>query len=806
MDKYIGRLSGTQDRFFPPITPKLYQVSADAGETAAHIRLSKSGSQSQTNARAVLDLANRPLTCLQRGTGRGLDAQGRLGRLLWLHQQALDEELNGSWTRADFYWREIVRTLKRMPSQAEVWVQLNERFGFSGDTDLGQHAGLYDWVMTELFIDTLCALINGYLKQTETIEPGNRALVYAERLRELLPLSNLPENDRWVLADTLVELQVNVYQAQKQYPAAISLCREMTRNFPDRWKYQDLIVEFETIRALNDMRNREGPASNLADARRLLVAHKNLASLLESYPYNPRIYDTLGLVAQLRAVKLANGDELSDALLEIERSLVYAPHVYEAAQLRDQLWQQMGQLQDRIDDLERQIAQRPGAVLNAEGERFRKQAKEGGQSAKGFLRSERAAELKQAVRLAEAVRFWQVAGLGGADEEIADSALQLYESLESLFADAPDSSTSLRNRLETLTKDMSAIDGTMRESLGDYLESQLFPDESPQVRQSEQPVGTVPMLTTPKAPVSIRHEPVALWLLSSEGWGTKALTAMTLAALMVSTAMAGWDWHLRVQRNQSYGQLRQAVAANDDQAMLNAAKDFLYATSVKRDARRDQVEGLQEQARTRIIRTQTDAAYQALIKAARDNDVEQVLRLIERFEVLTVDTPHDPRLVHVHQLKAQATQIVERAQRDQVYLRLTSAVSRHDLDAVIDTADAFLALPQTHKHDRRTEQVKKVRQHAQELPNKWARDDAYSDLLVAIDEDRPDAVMKAAEEFLSARPLTVKDDRRAHVIDAYSNAFVSWFIAVDNPNDPAVQEHITRYRKLVAVEEEGAKS
>lgn len=792
MNNFIGRSSDSQERFFPPISPSLYSISCSGYSTRDTVAI-----PNQPSPVAVLALADRIFTRWQLWTGRGLDATGQLGRLLWLHRSVLDDELNGRWKQADFYWREILRTLGKMQERKYVWEQLNGRFGFEVQNRSKKPDELRDRVIAELLIDTNCALFNGRLKQAETIKPDDRALTYATYLQELLPLAGFGEDERWLIAEPLADILIKTHQEHGEIQLAIKICEDIARDYPNHWKFQDLIFELRTQSAFAALHNENHRNSNLNDARRLRTEVDVLERLTKTYPYNPAIFESLGLLNQIRAIKLANGDELCEAILAIEESLAYSPDSSQAVEIREQLRTSMKELKTQVAKIEAKIAAIPGAALSADGERLRIEANRGTKAANRFTNSERAVTIAEAVRHARAWRLWQLVGLGGTDEQVGRRAIDLCEALQPLFDENLQNLEELRARLVEVIADIPEIDASMRESLEHHLERLFFRPDSPEEETPMQYTEDPLVWDSHKVTEVPSKEPVGMWLFSKEASSVKVFAAATLTAMMVSGAMAGWDRYERNRRDQAYAQLFNSVSLGEEQAVLRAADEFLSTTEFKADARHSQVDELEEQARMAVKLPQTNAIYEALIKAVRSGDIRQIATLAEQFQVVSMDTPNDTRRPQVEQFREQAQDIAERAKRDEAYERLTQAVSEQDLSATIVAADAFLALPQTYSNDPRTDQVKKVRLQAPELPSHRKRDDSYQDLLAAINSHDVESVMNAAEGFLSAPPIQIVDDRWERVIDAYSRAFVTWFIAMGEPNGSLAEHRIKTYSDLI---------
>lgn len=796
MDKYIGSSSCARNRFFPPISPSIYNFM-DHNQPSQKSTPQPNPKIREGSSEAILEFAGRRFTKWQWWTGRGLDAFGQLGRLLRLHRLILDDELDGRWKRADFYWSRIVHSLHYMQKQEGIWTQLDASSGFEPDQTENFADGLRYRVITELLIDTNCALFNGRLKLSETLQPLDRAFIYAARIWELLPISGLGKDERWDMADPLADILIDTLQENSNDQQAIEICKNLANQFPDKWKHQDIIVNYEIQNVISKIQNEEDISTNLLDARRLKKTIDTLDQLRRTYQHNPNIYESIGLLNQVRAVKLTNGDELAEALLAIEESLAFAPNQAQAAEIREQLNANWESLTAQFAQVEAQIALSPGTILSEEGQRLKKKIDEGSKRIKKFLESGRVEEISEAVSQATAVRLWHQIGLGGTKDEIAANASILYQILPLMFDHSAENIEALRVRLKEVTRDMPELDASMLESIERYLERHIFQTDIPEVEAPPKKAAVQCILEPQKNSISPSQEPVGMWLVSNEAIGVKLCAVVMIMAMVISVAMAGWDRYQGRLRNQAYTDLINAHRSDKHDEVLKAAATFLTRSGIKGDNRRNHAEKLRQDALIGLLRPKTDSTYSALASAVQAEDLDQIQKLSDQFITLTTETPDDPRRQQVIQLRKQTKGLVARQVRDNAYHRLIQSVSQSDNNAAIAAAEAFLAHTHANNSDPRIDQVRKILRDAREIPNQRARDAAYAKLISASVSENAEMIITASEAFLSAPPLQITDSRQGQVVDAYSIALVSWFLSVENPYDTAVQKRIQSYRDLI---------
>ncbi len=672
MDKLVRPSSKLKARFFPPILYTLYNFSNSfyAGKNSPEL---DSVPQKDFPINTILQLVNRPFTWWQLWTGRGLDEKGQLARILWLHRNILNDELNGHWIRADFLWREIIRAIKYVQEQVDYWERLDNQLAKNNRYQVDVNHDLCNCVIKELLIDTNCALLYGRLEQSNTCEPDDRTLTYINNIQALLSLTKLEEPERWLVIEPLVYIVITSYRKRSQFQQASSFCRIMMYEFPNRWKYQDILVELEVQSVLARLQNKEDISSNQTDVDLLQGSIRVLTELSRVYPNNPVIYDSLGFVHQLHAIKLAKTGKLASALLAIEESLVYSPKLTEAMEIREQLRSALQTLQEQFKELDQKLSANPELILNPEGERLRSLVQEGSKSADQFIESGQAATIINLSHRAHAIRLWQDAGLDGDNEKIADSAVKFFDALVYELDDLPDSFEAINEKLIEITNDIPEIDEEKCKLLATYLFNQFSHSDT----QSEATLTTDCSVLLPQHMTEIASsEPIGMWLFSKEALGIKFITVISLVLVLVSFTSLAWDQYKTNLRNYAYAEIIDAVRSGDKQGVSQAVKQFIASEGLKPDSRHNQVLNFQE------------------------------------------------------------------------------------------------------------------------LPNLWTRNAAYKELVTAMNSGNFELIMDAAETFFSAPSFQAEDRRQEEVMNAYNKAFVTWFIALTNPDDLLAQNRINTYKSV----------
>src|SRR4051794_7268657 len=158
-------------RAFPPPAPDLYK-SAEPG--------------------SILALGNARMSLWGRLAGLSLGNLGKVSRMLSFHRLALQSELEGKTSRADFYWIETQRQLYKIRQNREIW-----REGI-GSTNISP--ALRDEAMQllirQVFIDTHLTLMQSYLRQESASTATNRGFVHLDYARVLTDMTELEDEEK----------------------------------------------------------------------------------------------------------------------------------------------------------------------------------------------------------------------------------------------------------------------------------------------------------------------------------------------------------------------------------------------------------------------------------------------------------------------------------------------------------------------------------------------------------------------------------------------------------------------------------
>jgi hypothetical protein len=251
---------------------------------------------------------------------------------------AMAAELIAQWQRADFFWQLVYTDFKRLAGRSEVWqalaVAVANRPGMAVLNDPEQ---LRQHLVHELFIDTHCAFCNGYVRQAAQLTPEDRAFVHLDYIKELLHWSGLSENEQCGMLGPLEESRITLFKEAGKWEQAMQVCTDMLQRFPERVNWQDQLAELAFSSTMARLQNAASEQANTADAATLLSGISRLEKMHQDYPYNVLLFELLGHLHHIRAVKLANLTQLADAMEE---------------------------LQSRVQTLQAELAKQPNMTLN----------------------------------------------------------------------------------------------------------------------------------------------------------------------------------------------------------------------------------------------------------------------------------------------------------------------------------------------------------------------------------------------------------------------------------------------------------
>lgn len=845
----IACRTGASPRIFPPVTPDLYTALHDDPATP-----------DQQAARRVLDLADRPFTWKQRYFRWGLDAGGRVGQLLLLHRLALSAELAARSRRADFFWRAAVAELGRLAGQEAVWREV-ARSVLPGTADavLSDPDELRRRLVREIFIDTHIGFFNGRVKLLDKLSPDDRASAHLAYIQEIVACARLDPGEANAVASTVAEARVELHEEAKHWAPALEEVTGLLARHPDNFDYQAKLAGLHFSKAVGELGDDPSEQAQLRDANLLLHAINRLEEIRKQYPSNSAIFEYLARLHHLRAVKLSNGDHLSQGLLEIERALALDPSLEEAKKTREQIKELMKKLKAKLDEVERQMRRSLFPTLTEQGRLLQEEVRKGSKEADAYAASAQAKETAEAYSEAWVRTLWRQVGLAEPTEHWTERAVALVKAMGVVIDHPPADVEQLPVFWQAVAAELD-LEDLDAAPICRFLSQRLF-----KAAEGEKaPEAPGPVLVPRSDKCRGGTEPLVYWLFSRQDVAVKVAAAAVFAWLTWAAGSTIAKEGNRARRDQAYAQLVQAANRGDDATVVAAAGEFLALVPARDgDRRAGQVRELERQARHEARhRPDREAAYRQVCQAIREHDDRQFLRAAEAFLAATPLSNPDPREAEVHRLRRKvcddpwhkrqtrdrsyqalaravdrgddpavlaaaaaflaalpaggadprAEQVerlvrelrddptAQRRRRNASYARLVAAFAKGDDPAVIAAADAFLADLPPRAEDDRAGQVRLLRRRVHDDPSarRRTRDQAYAHLAGAVPRGDDAGVLGAAEQFLDSLPVRGKDAREGQVRRLYRRAFVRWFTARDGALDSDALGHVQRYKAFTS--------
>jgi hypothetical protein len=627
-------------RLLPPIGLDLLVADDGAGTPA-------------DAGRRLLALAKLPARWPQRVTGFGLLGVAKIGRVLLLHRFAFAAESAGQLRRADFFWREAHAALRRAWPDTALWDAARLAVG---DGAPATADALRRCIGDELFFDAHAGFANARLAQSDALPIGDRAFAHLEYLRALLTLQQAsPSYEAEVLAPLHIA-QITAYKQAKRWDDAITqsgaLC---AMNRTDRRLLTSLaMLHFEAAIDRLD-------GTDDAHAAQILAGTiEQVEALRRSQPDVPLLYDLLGQVHHLHAVRLANSGQLSTALVAARRAQVFTPGMSGSTETMSTLVDNMRKLQKQMQEFEARLRESPNLRLNAQGIKARSEAREGFAPLQRYVDSGEPETIGAERRLAHARTLWEDAGLPPDPKPSAEQVLELLDAAGELYASDVTSADELAASFRARAAGNAGLAGIDADSIATFVirrrrenGSDALPSEAPAPARTDVGPADAPLVAAAAAATGRDIEPFAYWLFGTQDTGTRlfgAVAALAFVATLCLTVVDAWGTS---QRARSYATIVDAVAHDDDRTVVTEAPRFLRVWTLQHgDSRYMNVRELWRDALEAPNRRTRDAATHDLEAAVARGDHAGAIDAAERFLGATPVAVPDPRQPVVAELYA----------------------------------------------------------------------------------------------------------------------------------------------------------
>jgi len=662
----IARQVGSAQRIFPTITMKLYSDFSGIFLTP-----------NQKAARKILSLVNRKFSRWERLTGRGLDILGQISRMLQQHWMALEAEQKGQWQRANFFWQESHRSLKKLYPRSDVWRDLvNNIADMTELTIMADPEQLRNTLATEIFLDTHCAFYNNRAQQIKELKPNDRAFVHIDFIRQFIEFIDISIDEQIMLLSLPTETQILACQKAGDWKRAITVCSDFLINhFPNLKNFQNKLAGLYVENTVAKLVNDESESSNLSDANKLRDGIQYVEKMRINYPYNIFIYESLGFLYHLRAIKLANGKHFYDALVNVQKALTYNPYMDEAKETFNQLIEIMKSLDSQMPALKIKLAS--GMTLNAESLHLLKETKKGFQPLEKFVQSSEAEEIAKAFYCAEGRNIWLDIGLPEPDENWDTQITALMKALNKVISEPPAKSSDIMtvwNEIASGDDSLSKLNATL---ICNFLKHRIFAEEYEEKNPTNQKTtdlsANVQIIKGAVSEASSK-EPLGYWFFSGQDTWVKVQAIFAVLLLLLAGGFTVYELNNRQIRDSAYIQITEAIASENRLNIIKGSETFLATPFfAKQDARQQEVMEV-------YYNTMIQWFVEKIGKPTTDEQTH-INRFVSFGKVSRDEFERQVKKLKNHKIRKNA------------YAQIIEAVDNHSYLDIIKGAEVFLSIP-----------------------------------------------------------------------------------------------------------------
>lgn len=539
----------------------------------------------------ISSLEAHPLTRVQSLTGIGLDQRAWFARLLNHRKQGIASEAAGRWAVAGFYFDECVAKLKsRGPGHAQ-WQWLADECARSCLRSV--LAGeIYRGFIDELFLDMHCGFYNGYGALADGARAAARQRAHVDYLRGLLDLSQAPDETSRALLVPALEEECDHRRKAGEFRAAVAVAEELVRRFPREIKYADLLARVVFERAMKSLSSSQTEASAKKDAASLAAPVSRLEELVRQCPDSLGAFQYASDLHRLRAIRMANSGDVSDSMLEIQKSLAYWPGDKDAQEDAKKIAELIRGTQQRAAELDQALARNSRLRLSATGMKTRKEAAAAFHPANEFLNSKERQQVNASWERAQLHGLWLKAGLPIPVDRWDEKAARFLDAISQargrLSAEA--------SAFPAVWREIFAIDPELAQLDQEKIRRYLLNEPAANATVESGP-GAPRIEVNPNGRMGI--EPFWAWLWTAQNPMLKIQAAGACLLLLLSVSLGGYRALRLHQREVAWKYLQNASAAGDSLNEIIDCERFFSTSPPATDPRVDQVKNLYRDALAR---------------------------------------------------------------------------------------------------------------------------------------------------------------------------------------------------------------
>ena len=338
--------NNNKQRIFPVVKTDIYKSNYDFSDLSSDRKV----------ALLLLDLVNKKVNKISELIGCNLDAETKLSRLLNWHRLGIEKELDGQWKQADFYWRQVQIEIHKLAKQDNLWLTLAKEYAKENDVVvMNNPVKMRQRLVEELLIDTHYAFYHSIDRQGNELEKKKLSFRHIEYIEKLVELSSFSKKHLLTLLGHPWQKQIDLYVKSKKYDRASLICENRLSFFSDSIRFQNQLIElrFKAITArLHDESSRNKLLKDIKNLEQEIIWYKKF---LKAHTKNLLVFQYIGFLYNLCAIKLNNSKQISRSFLYVEKSLNYNPDLTQSHKLKQQIQTQIKQLQANAEAIKQEI-------------------------------------------------------------------------------------------------------------------------------------------------------------------------------------------------------------------------------------------------------------------------------------------------------------------------------------------------------------------------------------------------------------------------------------------------------------------
>lgn len=513
--------------------------------------------------------------------GRWIDFRWRrsgeecIAELLRQHRMAFEAECSGRFESAAYFWDELLHCLRKEWPRDAHWEAAARKLECP---DVPDGAALRTLLTDELFLDSMCAFVNGCVDQGSA-KVSERVPWQGTWIEAMLALCQLGGADLGTIRLPLLRLQIDALANAGEYSEAITrLVKETDSKMKEA--LSERLASLKLERACRQLKF--DAAKNIIVLR---PAIKDLEILVNAHPDRLQIHEHLGQAYHLLSVQLANDNSCAQALVASDKATRLYPALREASETFAQLVEQMQQLQTKTEEVMKELKRSKGKQLSETGKKLFLDAQAGFGPLEAFRQSAEAAALSDRQLVASDAGLWRELTGEPLPARPANGALAaLREVVIEIYSSEADTQSELAEAFDGMraaNAELPAIDAQRVASFIVRRRRENGAQGDPDAQASDTPVESdvAPVLTIPPAS-AVSGDRVSFrdWYAGSAATGARRLALAAALSVTVAAAFSAIEIPAHRTRDEAVWQIANASSADYD-SVIEASERFLQARS-----------------------------------------------------------------------------------------------------------------------------------------------------------------------------------------------------------------------------------